>query len=81
MPTLSGVALLGEFAFVPQSLQSFETAGRGDWASGPYWVSQCTSRATAVAARLWSFLLTITMRTMLLTIGTSVGPSIRTRVR
>ena len=52
------------------------------WASGPYWVSQCTSHAAAVAAaRLWSFLVTITVRTMLLTLGTSVGPSIRTRVR
>ena len=40
------------------------------WASGPYWVSQCTSHAAAVAARLWSFLVTITVRTMLLTLGT-----------
>ena len=48
---------------------------------GPYCVSQCTSRAAAVAARLWSFQVTITVRTMLLTLGTSVGPSLRTHVR
>ena len=39
-----------------------------------YWVSQYTSHAAA--DRLWSFQVTITMRTMLLTLCTSVGPSI-----
>ena len=37
--------------------------------------------SAAVAARLWSFQVTVTVHAMLLTHGTSVGPSIRTRVR